>query len=395
MSNNKSAKHNNSPLGLPAVPLWEAGVGGKQFLSFVKKEFYHIWRDKRTMFILLGMPIVQIVIFGFALTNEVKNSKIAVLDNSKDAASSSLITQIDASRYFEMERNLYSYKEIETAFRQGKIKLAVVIPQHFGEDIQHLNKAQVQLIADASDPNTANQLTNYATAIIMDYQKRVTNDKKLPYTINTEIRNLYNPQLKGAYNFVPGVMAMVLLLVCTMMTAITIVKEKEMGTMEVILVSPMKPQLVVIAKAVPYFVLSAVNIASILLLSLFVLEVPINGSLVLLVFESLLFTLVSLSLGLLISSGAESQQTAMFISLVALFLPTIMLSGFMFPIENMPLPLRVISNIVPAKWYYSIVKSVMIKGTGLHAIWKETLILSGMMIFFLTVAIKKFKIRLA
>ena len=367
----------------------------KQFWVFVKKEFYHIWRDKRTMFILLGMPVVQIIIFGFALTNEVKNANIAVLDNSKDNASSSLIAEFNASRYFDVEKNLFSYDEIESEFKKGKIKLAVVIPQHFAEDIRHLNKAQVQLIADASDPNTANQLTNYATAVIMDYQKRITNDRKQPYTINTEIRNLYNPQLKGAYNFVPGVMAMVLLLVCTMMTAITVVKEKEMGTMEIMLVSPMKPQLVVFAKAVPYFVLSAVNIASILLLSVFVLEVPINGSIALLVFESLLFTLVSLSLGLLISTGAESQQTAMFISLVALFLPTIMLSGFMFPIENMPLPLRVISNIVPAKWYYSIVKSVMIKGIGLHAIWKETLILSGMMIFFLTLAIKKFKIRLA
>jgi ABC-2 type transport system permease protein len=180
-----------------------------------------------------------------------------------------------------------------------------------------------------------------------------------------------------------------------MMTAITIVKEKEMGTMEVILVSPMRPQMVVLAKAVPYLVLSAVNIASILLLSVFVLEMPINGSIALLSFESILFTLVSLSLGLLISSGAQSQHTAMFISLVALFLPTIMLSGYMFPIENMPLPLRIISNIVPAKWYYSIVKSVMIKGLGLNAIWKETLILGGMMTFFLTMAIKRFKIRLA
>ena len=241
----------------------------------------------------------------------------------------------------------------------------------------------------------ATTLTNYASAIIMDYQSRITSNRKLPYTIHTEIQMLYNPQLKGAFNFVPGVMAMVLLLVCTMMTAITIVKEKEMGTMEIMLVSPMRPQLVVIAKAVPYLLLSIVNISTILLLSVFVLELPINGSLVLLMLESILFTLVSLSLGLLISTGAASQQTAMFISLVALFLPTIMLSGFMFPVENMPLPLRIISNIVPAKWYYSIVKSVMIKGVGLQAIWKETLILSGMMVFFLTLAIKKFKIRLA
>src|SRR5438552_10894062 len=367
----------------------------KQFFSFVKKEFYHIIRDKRTMFILLGMPVVQIIIFGFALTNEVKNSALAVFDQSKDAATLSLISELNASKYFDVRQNISSYNEIEKIFKKGEIKLAVVLPPHFNDDLQHFNKAQVQLIADASDPNVANTLTNYASAIIMDYQKRITNDRKLPYTIDTEMKMLYNPELKGAYNFVPGVMAMVLLLVCTMMTAITIVKEKETGTMEVMLVSPMKPLMIVIAKAVPYLMLSAINIASILLLSVFVLGVPINGSILLLGFESILFTLVSLSLGLLISSGAESQQTAMFISLVALFLPTVMLSGFMFPVENMPLPLRIVSNLIPAKWYYTIVKSVMIKGTGLITIWKETLILAGMMLFFLTMAIKSFKIRLA
>ena len=390
-SNSQIGVNLKTPLRFPIA----IGIGAKQFLSFVKKEFHHIFRDKRTMFILLGMPVVQIIIFGFALTNEVKNSSIAVLDQSKDPASTSLITQIEASTYFDVHQNLVSYQEVEKIFKQGKVKLAIVLPPHFNEDLQHLNKAQVQLIADASDPNVANTLTNYATAIIMDYQKRITNDRKLPYTINTETKMLYNPELKGAYNFVPGVMAMVLLLVCTMMTAITIVKEKEMGTMEVMLVSPMKPLMVVIAKAIPYLLLSAINITSILLLSVFVLGVPVNGSLVLLATESILFTLVSLSLGLLISSGAESQQTAMFISLVALFLPTVMLSGFMFPVENMPLPLRIVSNIVPAKWYYIIVKSVMIKGTGLQTIWKETLILTGMMLFFLSLAIKNFKIRLA
>jgi len=365
-----------------------------RFISFIQKEFHHILRDRRTMFILLGMPVVQIIIFGFALTNEVKNASVAVLDPSKDAATTSLIGELDASKYFEVVQNVYSYTDIESSFRKGKIKLAVVFPQHFGEDLEHFNKAQVQLIADASDPNVASTLVNYASAIISDYQKRVTDDKKLPYTITTEMRMLYNPQLKGAYNFVPGVMAMVLLLVCTMMTAITIVKEKELGTMEVMLVSPIQPIMIVIAKAIPYLLLSIVNISSILLLSVFVLEVPINGSLVLLVGESILFTLVSLALGLLISSGADSQQTAMFISLVGLFLPTIMFSGFMFPIENMPLPLRIISNIVPAKWYYAIVKSVMIKGVGLEAVWKETLILSGMVVFFISLAVRRFKIRL-
>jgi len=366
-----------------------------QFISFVKKEFHHIFRDKRTMFILLGMPIVQIIIFGFALTNEVKNSKIVVLDQSKDATTASLIQELSASAYFEIEKPIYSNDEIEKIFRKGKVKLAVVFPPHFSDDLDHFNKAQVQLVADATDPNVANTLTNYATAVIMDYQKRITDERKLPYTINTEMRMLYNPQLKGAYSFVPGVMAMVLMLVCTMMTAITVVREKELGTMEILLVSPMQPLKIIVAKAVPYLLLSMVNIASILLLSVFVLDVPINGSLILLIGESILFTLTCLAFGLLISSSTDSQQTAMFISLTGMFLPTVMLSGFMFPIENMPLPLRIISNIVPAKWYYLIVKDVMIKGVGFGGVWKETLILTGMMLFLLTVAIKKFKIRLA
>jgi ABC-2 type transport system permease protein len=367
----------------------------KQFIAFVKKEFHHILRDKRTLFILLGMPIMQIIIFGFALTNEVKNSKIAILDNSRDAATASLITQLGSSRYFNIEKNIYSNKDIESSFREGKIKLVVVFPQHFQEDLQHFNKAQIQLVADASDPNVASTLTNYASAIILDYQKRVTQDRKLPYTINTETRMLYNPQLKGAYSFVPGVMAMVLMLVCTLMTAITVVREKEMGTMEIMLVSPIRPLKIIIAKAVPYLLLSIVNITSILLLSVFVLDVPINGSLLLLSFESVLFTLTCLAFGLLISASTDSQQTAMFISLTGMFLPTVMLSGFMFPIENMPLPLQIISNIVPAKWYYLIVKNVMIKGVGFESVWKETLILAGMMLFLLMMAIKKFKIRLA
>jgi len=367
----------------------------KQFTSFVKKEFYHILRDRRTMFILLGMPIVQIIIFGFALTNEVRNSRIAILDNSKDIATSAIINEIDASRYFDIQKNLYSYKDIEAAFREGNIRMAIVFPQNFGQDLEHFNKAQVQLIADASDPNVANTLSNYASAIIKDYQDRILEGKKLPYTINTEMRMLYNPQLKGAYSMVPGVMAMVLMLVCTMMTAITIVKEKETGTMEIMLVSPIQPLKIIVAKAVPYLALSMVNIASILLLSVFVLDVPINGSLALLVFESVLFTITCLALGLLISSAAGSQQTAMFISLIGMFLPTVMLSGFMFPIENMPLPLRVVSHAVPARWFYSIVRSVMIKGVGLEGVWKETLILAGMMMFLLFLSIRKFKIRLA
>lgn len=367
----------------------------KQFIAFIKKEFHHILRDRRTLLILLGMPIIQIIIFGFALTNEVKNARIIVLDKARDESSLALINEIEASRYFIIERNVNSYQEVESAFRRGEVKMAIVFPAGFARDLERLHKSQVQLLADASDPNTANTLTNYATAIIVDYQESITANHKLPYSITTDMRMLYNPQLKGAYTFVPGVMAMVLMLVCTMMTAITIVREKETGTMEVMLVSPVQPLKIVTAKAVPYLLLSLINIGSILLLSVFVLDVPIRGNLLLLILESTLFIITSLSLGLLISSATGSQQTAMFISLVGLFLPTIMLSGFMFPIENMPLPLRVLAHVVPAKWFYDIVSSVMIKGLGLQHVWKETLVLTGMMIFFLALSIRTFKIRLA
>lgn len=366
----------------------------KQFLSFIKKEFYHLLRDRRTLFILFGMPIAQILIFGFALTNEVKNSRIAILDNSKDDASNSIIHQIEASRYFDIVGNLNSYAELEPTFQEGKIRMAIVFPEGFQENLYHVNAAPIQLIADATDPNVASTLTSYATAIIMDYQNSIRGNEKFPYTIITETRMLYNPQLKGSYNFVPGVMAMVLMLVGAMMTSISIVREKELGTMEVLLVSPIAPVLIIISKMVPYLILSMVNIASILLLSVYVLDVPIQGSLFLLVFESFLFTLTALALGLLISSISNSQQVAMLISLMGLFLPTIMFSGFMFPVENMPVPLQVISNAVPAKWFYYIVKDVMIKGTGLKTVWLETLILFGMLMVLLTVSIKKFKVRL-
>lgn len=366
----------------------------KQFLYFIRKEFYHLLRDRRTLFILFGMPVMQILIFGFALTNEVKNSRIAILDNSKDETTTAIIHQLEASRYFDIVENLNSCADLEPAFQAGQIRMAIVFPEQFQSNLLHTNAAPVQLIADATDPNVANTLTNYATAIIMDYQQGMKETTDYPYSINTELRMLYNPQLKGSYNFVPGVMAMVLMLVGAMMTSISIVREKELGTMEVILVSPIVPIRVIIAKMIPYLLLSMVNIASILLLSVYALDVPIRGSLLLLVFECFLFTLTALALGLLISSISNSQQVAMLISLMGLFLPTIMFSGFMFPVENMPLPLQVISNIVPAKWFYYIIKDVMIKGTGLRTVWMETLILAGMLVVLLTVSIKKFKVRL-
>lgn len=364
------------------------------FLSFVRKEFYHIWRDKQTLAILFGMPIVQIIIFGFALTNEVKDSRIAIFDPSKDESTIAITARLDASRYFDVERTLVTQADIDRSFKQGTIKLAIVFPQGFQETLERTGHADVQLLADASDPNIATTVSNYASAIMQDWVSARWGTAKVPYRINTTMRMLYNPQLKGAFNFVPGVMAMILLLVCTMMTSIAIVREKERGTMEVLLASPLKPRLVILAKAVPYLALSFLNIVSILLLSVFALELPIAGSLPLLLGESVLFTITALALGLLISSITASQQVAMLISLMGMFLPTLMFSGFMFPVENMPIPLQVISNIVPAKWYFYIVKAVMIKGLGFSAIWKETAVLTGMTLFLLALSVKKFKTRL-
>jgi ABC-2 type transport system permease protein len=367
----------------------------KQFFAFVRKEFYHVFRDRKTLLLLFGLPIVQIVLFGFALTNEIKNSKIVICDYARDDASIRITQKFWASAYFDIEQSILSYDQVEAAFKKGDIKLAIIFPSHFNYDLLHTNKAQVQIICDASDPNTGTTLTNYASNIIQDFQNELSPATQVPYQIQTQVRMIYNPQLKGTTNFVPGVMALVLLLVCVLMTSVSIVKEKEMGTMEVLLVSPFHPFLVVVSKAVPYFVVSLINLVVILVLSVFLLEMPIKGSIVLLFAESSLLILTALALGLLVSTVTESQQAAMIVSLLGMLLPTMIFTGFMFPLENMPKPLQVIANIVPSKWYYIIVKSIMIKGLGFNAIWRETCILAAMTIFLMTVSIKRFKTRLA
>lgn len=367
----------------------------KQLLSFVKKEFSHVFRDPKTLVMLFGLPVIQIVLFGFALTNEIKNANIVVVDNAKDLASQQIINKMEGSKFFHVQKALMTPSQIDAAFKEGTIKLAVVFPNNFNNDLLHLNKATIQVIADASDPNTSVTLTNYVNSIVAAYQAQLSPTSAIPpYTIQPEVRMLYNPDLKGAPNFVPGVMAMVLLLVCVMMTSVSIVREKEMGTMEILLVSPVKPLMVIVAKAIPYLILSIVNLSAILLLSVYALDLPIKGSVTLLFGESILLILTALSLGLLISTVTASQQGAMFASMLGMMLPTMLLSGYMFPIENMPVVLRLISNIVPARWYYVIVKDVMLKGLGFASIWKETLILAGMTIFFTVLSLRNFKIRL-
>ena len=366
----------------------------KRFIGFVKKEFYHIFRDKRSLFILFGMPIAQILLFGFAITNEINNVDIAIFDKSKDATTQEIIHKIAASKYFSIKQHITNEAEIETVFQKGKVLAVLVFEKDFKKNLTKENSAKVYIITDATDPNTANSITNYISAIIGSYRQEINKNVNFEYQIETKSRMVYNPELKSVFMFVPGVMTIILMLVSAMMTSISITREKELGTMEILLVSPLKPFQVIVGKVIPYIFLSIINAIVIVLLSIFIFKMPIQGSLFLLALESVLFIITSLSLGILISTVSATQQTAMMISLMGLMLPTILLSGFIFPIASMPLPLQIISNIIPAKWFIIILKGIMLKGVGLYFIWKETLILAGMTLFFIALSVKKYKIRL-
>jgi ABC-2 type transport system permease protein len=366
----------------------------RQLAVFIKKEFRHVFRDPRTLLIMFGLPVVQIILFGYALTSEVKNAHIIVSDNARDVHTQAIIHKLKTSSYFIFEENPISYSEVESAFKKGDVKCAIIFPTDFGNNLYHTGRAPMQLIADGSDPNTAKTIISYINAIVADYQQQLNPTRPQPYRILPETRMLYNEEGNGSLNFIPGVMALILMIVCTALTSVSIVKEKELGTMEILLVSPFKPAMVLIAKAVPYLVLSLLNFALILGLAVFVLDVAIKGSVLLLFIESTLYIITCLSLGLLISNTTHSQQTALLLSMMGMMIPTLIFTGFMFPLENMPLVFRIISHAVPARWYFIIIKAVMLKGLGFEYVWKETLILAGMTLALLAIALKNFKTRL-
>ncbi len=366
----------------------------KRFFSFVKKEFYHIFRDKRTMLILFGIPIAQVLLFGYVITNELKNVKIAVWDKSKDHVTLEIINKITSSGFFELYKNINREEEINETFKEGKVREVIIFEQDFAKKIKKEKKANIQIIADASDANSANMMVVYTKGIIIDYVEKINAGIEMPLVIEAKERMVYNQSLKDVYMFVPGIMAMILMLVSAMMTSISVTKEKETGTMEVLLVSPLKPGQILLGKLTPYLALSIINAVIIIALGYFVFRMPILGSLSFLLLETMLFILLALSLGILISTIAESQQVAMFISMIALMLPTILLSGFIFPIENMPVILQWLAAVMPPKYFIIIIKNVMLKGTGIEYVWKETLILIGMIIFFMVLSARKFKIRL-
>ncbi len=342
--------------------------------QFIIKEARHILRDKRTMLILFGMPVVLMFIFGFAVTNDVRNVRTVVVTSQMDHQTQSAVDRLAASEYFTIVTTVPTSKAAERLLRNQKADMAVV----FSAD------HTIQLVVDGADPNMAQQWSHYAQQILYP----------LPIERGVGVRFLYNPQMRSAYNFVPAIMGMLLMLICAMMTSISIVREKERGTMEVLLVSPIRPLLIIIAKAVPYLVLAFAILVSILLMAVFVLDVPLRGSLVWIFLVSTIYILLALSLGLLISNVATSQLMALLISAMVLMMPIVMLSGMLFPIESMPTLLQWLSAIVPPRYYIEAMRKLMIMGVGITEVAREVAILTGMTLLLLAVALKTFKVRL-
>lgn len=362
----------------------------KTLISLIIKEFKLIFRDRWTIIILIGIPIVQISLFGFAITTEIRNINFAVIAPQRSEAVRHITERINANSYFTFTGYMNNARQIDDAFRKEKADVVLV----FNGDIAHNAAANgntsVQIVTDASNPNTAKSEAMYMSAILRDYFSLNTTIQGA----SSSVRTLYNPQLKSAYNFVPGIMGLLLMLICAMMTSISIVREKEVGTMELLLVSPTRPIFVIFAKMAPYFTLSIVNYITILLLSVFVLQIPITGSLLWLTVISLIYIYLALAVGLFISTIMATQVAAMIASLGILMFPTILLSGMLYPLENAALILQYLSCIFPARWYISAVRKIMIEGLPIHYVATEVSILIGMSVVMITLSLKKFKNRL-
>ena len=358
----------------------------KEFSAFVLKEFRHIFRDRRTTLIVLVMPVVQIVLFGFAISTDVHNAVVDIVGDANDPEVRRIAERIDGNACLEVGEYLDSPAGIDARIRKGKAKAAICFEEGFAAKLGN-GKASVRIVADGADPNTAQTVTSYVKGVLQSEQLQSASSRP-------NVQLMYNPAMNSSYNFVPGVMGLILMLICSMMTAVSIVREKETGTMELVLVSPVRPFWIVLSKLTPYLVLSVVNFVSVLLLAHFVMGVPVRGSIALLTLVSIVFVGASLGLGLLVSVISRTQQTAMLLCGMGLTMPTMMLSGIIFPCESMPVILQAVSDIIPAKWYIIMVKRIMIQGAGFADIAVEFAVLFFMMVFLLCVSIRKFKTRL-
>ena len=369
----------------------------KTFVSFIIKEAKHILRDKRTMLILFGMPVVLMLLFGFAITNDVRNVRTVVVTSSMDYQTQKAIERLKASEYFNITGTAPSATEAERMIRNQQADMAVVFTQQFAKG-QVKGDAGIQFIVDAADPNMAQQWTTYATqTILLNTPSKLEGvhegERSVFPIVNTKM--LYNPQVKSAYNFVPAIMGMLLILICAMMTSVSIVREKERGTMEVLLVSPVEPLMIIISKAIPYLLQAVLILTIILTMSFTVLEVPLAGSLFWIIIVSVIYILLALSLGLLISNIAKTQFVALLMSAMILLLPTVMLSGMLFPVESMPKILQWIAAVIPPRYYIQAMRKLMIMGVGIENVLHEVTILCIMTVVLLFVALKTFNKRLS
>ena len=357
------------------------------FASFIVKETKHILRDSRTMMILFGIPMVMMLLFGFAISTDVRNVRTVAVLSSTDNLTQRIIQQLDASEYFTVTHRVATPAEAEQLIRNQQADMAVVFAPNVANR-RYDGTAKVQLIADAADPNMAIQRTSYAERIIAG---ALVGSSMQP---SVNLRMLYNPQMKSTYNFVPGIMGLLLMIICAMMTSVSIVREKERGTMEVLLVSPVRPVMIILAKAVPYLVLSVIILVMILLLSVYLLGVPVAGSLFWIFALSLLYIFLSLALGLLISILVRTQVAAMLVSGVVFLLPNLLLSGMIFPVESMPEILQYMTAAIPGRWYIAAMRKLMIMGVDVGSVRQELTILSAMTAGLLLIALGKFNKRL-
>lgn len=365
----------------------------RAFLGFVRKEALHLRRDRQTLAILLLFPVVQVLLFGYAVRTDVQDIAIAIVDPTPDVATTELRERIAASDRFHIVRVAASTRKLELWFRQGSIRQALVLPRDVERRIGRGDSLPVQLLTDGSDPNTGGIMQGYATAIVDRwYRDAVPTAGGLRIEPQTRMR--FNPTLESAHLFVPGLIAYVLTIMSAMMTAISITREKETGTMEMLLVSPIRPTAIVAGKVMPYIGLSFVSVLLVLVVAWSVFGVPLRGSLALLLAESGLYIVTALALGIVISTVVPNQRTAMIAALAGLLLPTLVLSGFIFPIDSLPRPLQWLSQVVPARWFLTIVRGIMLKGAGLATLWQETLVLVGMTLLLLARGSRGLAIRL-
>ena len=372
----------------------------KEFFAFVKKEFLHIFRDTKTLLVLVGLPTALIVLFGFAISTEIRNVNVGVCAPDGDPAVMRLMEKVNKSEYFTYVGRYDSEAGIDRAMRRGEVDAALLFEDDFMSKMMKPGGAEIAVITDATNPNNASMEVMYLTGIVTEYfrddlqEAAMLNASSAGGNLVPNLRMLYNPQLKSSYNFVPGIMGLILLLICALMTSVSIVREKETGSMEVLLVSPIKPINIVLAKMIPYFVISCVVLVNILLLTIFVLKVPVAGSFFWMILVSVIYIILSLGIGMLVSTLVKTQIIATLICGMLFMVPVMMLSGMLYPIESMPRVFQWLAQLVPAKWFIEAIRKIMIEGVPVRFVLKEMTILVLMATVIFTAAVKKFNDRL-